>query len=112
MSSLTFCASVYQRLHGVCVVRIYHAAQGSIDPPSCLDAVQAAHHDGELHVEILVEVLDLVVVRCDLDALHPLLHKLGSHLGLGLAHVVFPEKELSVQVRDVDGVCRASVSRA
>ena len=72
------------------------ADQGGVDPAPRLDAVQAANHELELHVEVVVLVLDLAVMRCDADALDTLLHEGGRHVGLGLADIGLAEQKLPV----------------
>lgn len=101
---LTFCATIYKWLQRIHVVLIHHIDQRRVDPTPRFYAVQATDHDCELHVERLVEVLNTVVVWCNLDALDPPLDESGCYLGLGLSYVVFSEEELSVQVGDVDCV--------
>jgi len=100
----TFCPAVYQRLVAVLDILIDHVDEGRVDPSTCLDAVQAADDELELHVKALVEILDPVVVRSDLDALHSPLDKPCGHFSLGLAHILLAEEELTVEVGDVDRV--------
>lgn len=100
----TFGASVHQRLQRFWVVHVDHADESGVDPAPRLDAVESADDDLELHVEILVLVLDLAVERGDLDIFASFHHAGCSHLGFRFTNVVFSEEELTVQVGDVNGV--------
>ena len=49
--------------------------------------------------------MDAAVVRSDGDALDAVFHEFGGDFGLVLAHVVFAEEKLPVEVRDVNSIC-------
>ena len=61
-------------------------------------------------VERLVKVLDAVIVRGDADAGHTALDEAGGYFGLVAANVRLAEEELTIEVGDVDCVCRRQVS--
>ncbi|GJC80254.1 hypothetical protein ColLi_03092 [Colletotrichum liriopes] len=75
-----------------------------VDPPAGFDAVQAANNELELLVEVVVKILNGAVMGCNIDAFDAAHNKLGGDLGLGLAYVGLSKEELSVEVRDIDGV--------
>lgn len=103
--------AVYKGLHGVgTAVRVLlrQTNKLGIYPSTGLDAVQPADDELELHVEVVVKVLDAAVVRGDADAVDALLDETGGDLGLVLSHVGFAEKELAVEVGNVDCVCGPS----
>ena len=106
---LTFGPAVDERLQRVGRLVVDHVHQHRVDPSAGLDAVHAAHDDLELHVKVLVKVLDPAVVRRDAHPADPLLDERRCHLGLELAHVSLAEEELPVEVGDVDRVCIAVV---
>lgn len=49
--------------------------------------------------------MDAAVVRRDGDAFDAAFHKFGGDFGLVLAHVVFAEEKLPVEVGYVNGIC-------
>jgi len=102
---LTLCASIYEWLETVLDILIKHVDKRCIDPPASLYTVETADHYLKLHVELLVEVLDLAVVRCDLDALHSVLHESCGCLRLVFADICLSKEKLSIQIRDVYRVC-------
>lgn len=103
----TFSSTVDQRLETLWVLRIHHSDQRCVDPATSFDAIQATDDNLELHVVVFVFILNLANKRCDLDAFHSLLYKGSGNLGLWLANISLAEKELPVQVGDVDGVFSA-----
>jgi hypothetical protein len=100
----TFCSPVNERLQTLRILRINHPDKSGIDPPSGLDTIQTTDDDLELHVVILVFVLNLADIRRDLDTLNSLFYECCSDLCLRLADVSLPEQELPVQVRDVNRI--------
>lgn len=66
---------------------VNHVDEGGVDPAAGFDAVEAADDDLELHVEILVKVLDFAVVWGDFDAFDALLDEGGGDFGFELADV-------------------------
>jgi len=101
---LTFGASINQRLQAVWVFFINQSNQCSINPSPSLNTVQSANDNVELHVEIVVLVLNLTVVWCDINALDSPFHESSSTFGFRFSNIAMAEKELTVKVRDVDGV--------
>ena len=104
LGSPTFRAAIHERLHAPDILHIHHTAQLVVDPPARLDAVKPAHNNVELHVIIIVLVLDLAAIRGDGHAAHSLLHEASCDLGFRLTNIGVAEEELSVEVGDVDGV--------
>ncbi len=101
---LALCSSIYEGLKAVFVFSINEVDQGSIDPSSSLNAIQATHHDVELHVEIVVFFLDHAIMCSDGDSFHSLLDKLGCNLGFRLSDIVMTEEELAIEIGDIDCV--------
>ena len=97
-------AAVDQGFHAVRVFVVYHVDESGVDPSACLDAVQPAHDDLELHVEVFVEVLYLAVIWRDLDAFYPLLDELGGYFGFEFPYVRVTEEKLAVKVGDVNRI--------
>ena len=56
------------------------------------------------YLDFLLDRLDPIVMRHHVRAFYPAVDKRCRALGLGFADIGRPEKELSVEVRDVDGV--------
>lgn len=97
-ATLTFSSTINQWLQTLWILRVDHPNKGGINPASGLDAVQPTDDNLKLHVIVFILILDLAHVRCDIDSLHPLLHKGSSNFSLGLANVSLAEEKLSVQV--------------
>lgn len=103
-------AAVDERLYPVGVVDLLgNGHEHGVDPAARLDAVQPADDELKLLVEARVKVLDAGVVSGDAHALDALLDEARGNLGLVPAHVGLPEEELSVEVGDVDCVCKSGV---
>lgn len=101
--------TINQRLDGVGVFGLLgDRYQHGIDPTACLDAVESTDNKLELLVELLIKILNAVVMGSDGDALDSVLDKLGGDFCFILANVVLAKEELTVQVRDVNGVYRPS----
>ena len=77
----TFSSAINQGLQAVLVLRVYHSNQGRIDPTPRFHAIKTTYNKLELHVVFFVLVLDLPIVRCDLNAFHPLLYKSSGNFG-------------------------------
>lgn len=77
-----FGATVDQRLEGLWVLHVHHVDERGVDPATRLDAVQAADDQLELHVVLLVLVLDLAVVGGDFDSRDAALDERSGNLGL------------------------------
>jgi hypothetical protein len=105
LASETFGTAVDQGLQAVGVVLIQHANQSSVDPSSRFDAVEPADNKVELHIVILVLVLDLSAVWCDFDSSNAALDEACSHIGFVGSNIGLAEEELAVQVGYVDRVC-------
>lgn len=60
--SLTFCTTIDQWFQAFFILRIHHIDESGINPSTRTDGVQASDDDVELHVEVLVVVLNLVVM--------------------------------------------------
>lgn len=58
-SSLTFCAAVNERFQTLWVLRINQVYERRVDPPTRLHRVEATNHEIELHVIVVVFVLNL-----------------------------------------------------
>lgn len=69
-----------------------------VDPSARFDIVKSGNDDLELAEKVLVKLLNRVRVRRYVDALDSLLDEFCCYVGLVLAHILFPEEELSVQV--------------
>jgi hypothetical protein len=74
-------AAVDQGLQAVKVVTVDHADQSSVDPSSCFNAVEPTDNKVELHIVILVLVLNLAAVWCNLDSFDAALDEACSHIG-------------------------------
>ena len=63
---LTLGTTVNQRLQALRVLRVDQVHQGRVHPPTRLDGVKTTNNEVELHVEVVVLVLDLPVepIRC------------------------------------------------
>jgi hypothetical protein len=72
---LAFCSSVNERLETLRILRINHPDKSGIDPPPGLDTIQTTYNDLELHVVILVLVLNLADIWRDLDTFDSLLYE-------------------------------------
>lgn len=101
-----FGAAVDERLERVRVVHVNHVAQLGVYPPAGLDAVQPADDKLELHIEVVVKLLDAAVMRRDLNVLYPLLDKAGGDFCLVLSNIILAEQKLPVQVGNIYGICR------
>lgn len=106
---LAFGATVNQGLQGLGSITD-ESHQGRIDPSPCLDTVQTANDQLELHVEVVILVLDFAGVRRNRDALDAALHESCRDVGLGFADVGFAEEKLAVEVRNIDGICYGELS--
>lgn len=105
LASETFGAAVDQGLQAVEVVPIHHADQRSVDPSSCFNTVEPADNKVELHVVILVLVLNLAAVWSDLYSSHAAFDEARSHIGFVGSNIGLAEEELAIQVGYVDRVC-------
>jgi len=85
-------------------VAVDHLDQGCIDPSSRFNTVQPTDDHFELHVVVFILVLDFTVIRRDLDPFDTRLHEGCSHFCFRFADVSLSKEELTVQVRDIDGV--------
>lgn len=61
-------AAVDERLEAVGVVAVDEVDEGGADPPARVDRVEAADDEVELHVVVVVLVLDLAVVAAGMRA--------------------------------------------
>jgi len=104
-ASLTFSTAINKWLQAFDVVIVYHSDQRRVYPSSGLNTVKSTDNNVELHVIVLIFILDLAYKRRDLDTPHSLLDEPCCCFGFGLTHVCLTEKELSVQVGDIDCVC-------
>ena len=87
----TFSTTIDQWLQALGILHVNHADKSRINPSSGLDAVETADDNLELHIVILVFVLNLAHIWCNLDAFHSLLYESCSNFGLGLPNVRLPE---------------------
>jgi len=101
-NTLTFSAAIHKRLQTSLVIHIHHAHKCRIDPPPGFDTVESTDDNVELHVVVLILVLDLANKRCDFDTFDTLLNEPRRGFGFRLANVGLTEEKLSVQVRDID----------
>jgi hypothetical protein len=102
--SHTFSASIDQRLQAFRVFHIHQIYQSRVDPSPSFDAVQTANNNIELHVEVIVLVLNLAIVRCDRDPLDSLFNESSCDFSFRLSNVCLAEEELAVEVADIDCV--------
>jgi len=58
----------------------------------------------ELHVVVLVFVLDLAAVRRDLDTFDALLYELSGNLSFWPTDICLSEEELPVEIRYIDSI--------
>lgn len=75
-----------------------HGDKSGVDPAACFDGVEAADDNGELHVEVFIEVLDFAVVRCDVDGGDAFGDEGGGDVGFGLPYVGLAEEELAIEI--------------
>jgi hypothetical protein len=101
----TFSSAVNQRLQTLGVFHVNHSDQGGVNPAASLDAVKAANDDLELHIVVLILILDLADEGSNFDTLNSLFHKGSSDFGLGLADISLAKEKLSVKIGDVNGIC-------
>jgi hypothetical protein len=72
---LTFGSSINQWLKAVFIFWVNQVDKCGVDPSPGLNAVQATNDYVELHVKIVVLVLDLAIMGRDRASLHPLFHE-------------------------------------
>jgi hypothetical protein len=78
LSEHTLRTTINQWLQGLEVILIHHSHERSIDPSTSFHTVEPADHHLELHVVILILVLDLAVERRYFDSFDSLLTKLAA----------------------------------
>lgn len=79
LESLTFSSTVYQRLQALRVLRIHEIHERRVDPSSRLNRVQAADDKVELHVVIVVFVLDLSIETAEISTTDATLELCFTH---------------------------------
>lgn len=75
MAFEAFGAAVDEGFEGLWVLEVDHVDERGVDPAARFDAIEAADDEFELHIIIFVFVLDLAVVRGDLDAGYSSFHE-------------------------------------
>lgn len=103
----TFSSTINQRLQAFRLLRFNHCDQGRVDPSASFNAVKATDDYLELHVVVFVLILDFAHIGRDLDAFHTFFNESSSNLSLWLTNICLAEEELTVQVGNVNGVCRS-----
>jgi len=101
----TFSSAIDQRLQALWIFHVNHSDQGSVNPAASLDAVKAADNDLELHVVVLIFILDLANEGSYFDTLDSLFHKGSSDFSFGLANISLAKEKLSVEIRDINSIC-------
>ena len=104
MALETFGAAVDERFEGLRVVHVHHVHECGVDPASGFDAVETTYYQFELHVVFFVFVLNLTVVRGDLDARYTSFNECCCTFGFRFAHIGLPKEELSIQIGYIDSV--------
>ena len=100
----TFGSTVDQRFQALWVLWINHADQCGVDPAASLDTIETTNNNLELHVVILILILNFANVGRDFDSLDSLLDKSSGNLCFRLAYVSLTKKKLSVEIRNVNSV--------
>ena len=77
----TFGSPVYERLQTLWILHVYHVNQSRIDPSPRFNAVETAYHHGKLHVVCFILVLDLAIIRGNIDTFDPPLDEGCSAFG-------------------------------
>jgi len=94
----TLSATINERLQASLIIHVHHAHKSRINPPPSFYAVKATDDNVELHVVVLVLVLDLANKGRDFDTFDTLLDELCSGFSFRLADVSLTEEELAIQV--------------
>ena len=103
--------AVDERLHALWVVLVDELHELCIDPPPRLDAVEPADDEVELHVVLVVLVLDLAKVRGDLasgDASHD---ELCCRDGFWASDILVAVGAYRMSVSGLDGACMMGMKR-
>lgn len=108
----TFRSAINQWLQALWVFWIDHSNQCRVDPSASFNTVKPTHNHFELHVIILILVLNLSYVRRNFNTFDALLDEGCGDFGLWLAYVRLAEQKLTVQVGDIDGICTKSDTTA
>ena len=58
----TFCAAINKRLEALRVLRVYKVHKRGIYPATGLNRIQSADHEVELHVIVVILILNLSVI--------------------------------------------------
>ena len=87
----TFRASVDQWLETLHVVMVNYAHERSVDPTPRLDTVQTTNYQFELHIVVLVFILDFSIIGSNLHAFDPLLNKSSCHFRFRLSYISLPK---------------------
>lgn len=101
---LTLGAPIHKRLQTLHVVHVHHFAEFVVDPAAGFNAVEPANHNVELHVIIVVLVLNLATIGRDGDAANALLDEPSSYLGFWLTDIALSEEELTVEVGNINSI--------
>ena len=73
-----------------------------VDPPACLNVIKTGDNDAKLAEKFFVKLLNHIGVSVDLAAWHALHDEASSNVRLVLVDISATEKELSVQVGNID----------
>lgn len=58
----TFSSAIDQWFQALWVLWIYQIDQSRVDPSTCFDGIQAANDEVELHIVVIIFILDLSIV--------------------------------------------------
>lgn len=75
-----------------------------VQPSSGFDVIQASNNNLKLSIEIVILFLDFTNVGSDLAARNSFHDEIGSYLTFVFTNILHSEKELSVQVSEINGI--------
>lgn len=86
------------------VVVLSERINETVEPSSCLYVVKPGDDDLELAVKLHILLLNLANVVGDVHASDSLRHKFRSYFRFEFSHIFLPEKELAVEICDINTV--------
>jgi hypothetical protein len=101
----TFCTAINEWLETLWVIWVNHSHKSRVYPSSSLNTIETTDDYLELHVIVLIQVLDFSNIWSDFDAFNALFYKSSRHLCFRLPYVRLTEEKLPIQVRDINCVC-------